>query len=56
MSHNVSILHKEPDVVTVCKPASIPVRSNTIMFFLISNEQQKNESDEFVWICISAVK
>lgn len=39
-SHGVSILQKEPDVVTVCKPASIPVhpcgqyRKNTVVGIL----------------------
>ncbi|XP_048138423.1 RNA pseudouridine synthase 7-like isoform X2 [Rhodamnia argentea] len=40
MSHGVSILQMEPDVVTVCKPASIPVhpcgqyRKNTVVSIL----------------------
>ncbi|XP_020679006.1 RNA pseudouridine synthase 7-like [Dendrobium catenatum] len=40
LAGNVSILHSEPDVITVCKPASIPVhpcgqyRKNTIVGIL----------------------
>lgn len=41
MALDVSILHKEDDVLTVCKPASVPVSQLLVMLTYIFLAQRK---------------
>lgn len=35
---DVSVLQKEPDVLTICKPASVPVSQKMVVLFMVAGQ------------------